>query len=145
MEFNHPTRVKIAILILVLSSLISNARLVAYKSGFSPDKIGKDYISLYEKRFEGVKKALPADGIIGYVADKRYDNIGLDQKAALDYYLTRYALSPVLVTDTDGTKCPLVIGNFHDISAGLKNAQDDGLVLIKDYGNGLMLFKGKAE
>ena len=141
MKFDHSARAKIAILLLVLSALLSNIRLVIYKARFSPDRLGKDYISSYEKRFEEIKKALPAHGIIGYTTDKQYKNIGLDRNAAEDYYLTRYALSPVLVADN--TKYPLVIGNFHNTYAGLKTAQDAGLVLEKDFGKGLMLFKGK--
>jgi hypothetical protein len=143
MKLDHPTRVTIAVLLIVLSSLISTARLVKYKAGFSPEQIGRDPVSLYEKRFDEIKKDLPAFGTIGYITDKYYKNIGLDQKAATDYYLTRYALSPVLVTSS--VTHPLVIGNFHDTSAGLKTATEAGIILIKDYGNGLMLFKGKTK
>ena len=143
MTFDHAARAKIAISLLVVSFLISNAHLLinSVKTPLRP--IGKDRISLYEKRFDQMRKDLPACSVCGYITDELYMNIGrYGRQAAEDYYLTRYAVSPVLVYNNQERQ--FVIGNFHNISAGLKNAGNEGLVLIRDYGNGLMLFKGRG-
>ena len=142
MKFDHGARVNIAILLLVASAFISNIRYVKFAALFSPSRVGKDNITLYEKKLSEIKKDLKPYSIVGYIADRQYRNIGLERDAAGYLYITRYALSPLIIDETS-TDYPVVIGNFLNIPAGRKNASGLGLVLIKDYGNGLMLFKRK--
>lgn len=82
-----------------------------------------------DERFAALKAALPPQGIVGYVGDS---------ESPADYYLTQYALAPLIVDHSSSH--PLVIGNFSKSpAAGWKG----NLQLVKDFGNGVILFANK--
>jgi hypothetical protein len=84
-----------------------------------------------DKRFATLRAELPSRGIVGYVGDS-------DDSALPDYYLTQYALAPLVVDR--GAQHPLVIGNFPHSQTTPAIA---GLALLKDFGNGVFLFGNK--
>jgi hypothetical protein len=86
-----------------------------------------------DQRFAAVKAHLPAAGVIGYIG-------GSGNSATPDYYLTQYALAPLVV---DGSiNHAIVIGNFPlsppwDLPPNLR--------LVEDFGNGVLLFAGEED
>jgi hypothetical protein len=101
-----------------------------------------DDISQYERRFEGLRSALPRRGTIGYVGSPEPTpwTPGVENPTALQhfrrYLLAQYTLAPLLLvkrTDPD-----LVIGNFEP---GQVPPPPEGFVLDKDFGNGIVLFR----
>ena len=122
---------------LVFFTLLSNLHLFREATDFDPELLGRDEITLYEKRFEGLKKILPPHEVVGYISSKQAQDIRFDIEAAR-YYLAQYALSPVIVVYSPDR--PLVVGNFRQTVIDPKIYTSKNLVLLKDFGNGVMLF-----
>jgi hypothetical protein len=119
-----------AVLILALCCLLSSARLVMKSPGpghLAPDDIG----ARSDQRFAALMAALPERGVIGYVGPP--GDFGLP-----DYYLAQYALAPRVVERS--TNHPLVVGNF---PASSQVISPEGLQLVRDFGNGVLLFSNK--
>jgi hypothetical protein len=59
--------------------------------------VGKsDYVSEWESRFAGLKKALPAgEEKVGYISD--WDTRGYDKNVYIEFVLTQYTLAPLVV------------------------------------------------
>ena len=91
-----------------------------------------DNVTLFEKRIEPLKEFLPQIGIIGYVSDTN-DSLNLA-------YL-QYSIIPLVIAND--TRRDLVVGYFHDHSKSDNIAQRERLLLVKNFGNGLFLFRGK--
>jgi len=131
-----PQRIVIgALVVFVLCLMLSSVRVLveAPISGYETDVNHARRRS--DERFAGIKAALPQRGVVGYVGDS--------PGTFADYYLTQYALAP-LVVDYSADH-PLVVGNFP------KGAQDAArrtvarnLELIRDFGDGVLLFANKG-
>lgn len=127
-------RSAIVILILVLCCLLSSARLVidAPRPG-SVKNLAQPIPSRSDQRFATLKAALPVHGAVGYVGEA-----GAPVDVLSDYYLTQYALAPLVVENS--TNHPLVIGNF---PRSQPSQVPENLKLIQDFGNGVLLFTRK--
>ena len=93
-----------------------------------------DWVERYEQRFIAVRQELPSGAILGYLSDSPADD---DARA---YFMAQYALAPVVLTrDLQGRQ--LILGNFvsgrvdPDLLRGL------GLILARDFGNGVVLLR----
>lgn len=139
----YPVRVKFGIILLISLALFSNIRLLKKEFEFNRDYIGRDYVTWYEKRFEGLKGILPARGVVGYISDKRPEEIATDPELTRGYYLTEYALSPIIVDNNLGHE--LIIGNFHKPITAPNSLKYRGLAVFKDFGNGVVLFKAEVK
>ena len=120
-------RVTIASVIFVLCCLLSSARLVLEAPTPDTLKDSPDEIARSDHRFAALKATLPERGIMGYVGETGDSAVG-------HYYLAQYALAPLVLDHSE--KHPLVVGNFSASPA----ASPEGLHLIKDFGNGVLLF-----
>ncbi len=132
-----PALMALAVLVIVVASImLSELQGLAAQTPFVASDPGNDSITLYEKRFASLRSALPDTGVVGYVTD---EEPGSAQTRG--FYLTQYTLSPVVV---DGnTQHPLVVGNFHDKAAALSIYKN--LTLLRDFGGGVMLFRGESK
>lgn len=143
MKFDYATRVKVGIILIILFALLSSVRLLKQIPTFNPKFMGRDEITLYERRFEGLKKMLPPHGVVGYITAKEGELVAADGESIKEYHLTQYALSPLVVVNT--IECPLVVGNFYDVSINPEIYTNRNLILLKDFGDGVMLFKNEAK
>jgi hypothetical protein len=119
----------IAVLVLfIVCCLLSSFRLVhnSLNSG-SSDHVTK----LSDERFAALKSELPPRGVVGYMGDS-------GDSATSDYYLTQYALAPVIVDRS--TNHELVVGNFPN---GRLPQFPSTLEVAKDFGNGVVLLTNK--
>jgi hypothetical protein len=82
-----------------------------------------------DRRFAAIKAILPARGVVGYIGEP-------DAMAMGDYYAAQYALAPLVVEHS--ANHPLVVGNFP--SATGVSDQSQGLQLVRDFGDGVLLF-----
>jgi len=83
-----------------------------------------------------LKELLPEHAVVGYVTDEGIEA----QKKAKDFYLAQYMLSPrLLVRDKH---LPYVIGGYYEIARPDRSASQD-LILIRDFGYGIQLYRGK--
>ena len=123
-------RTTAAAAILVFSSLLSSGRMLfntPRPGHFEQDSIA----SRSDQRFAVLKTRLPAEGVVGYVGES-------SDSATPDYYLTQYALAPLIVDNS--TDHAIVIGNFpsSQVSGIPRNLQ-----LVDDLGNGVLLLANK--
>jgi hypothetical protein len=90
----------------------------------------------YERQLQPLKELLPEHAVVGYVTDEGIDNL----TKVKDFYLAEYMLSPrLLVRDKNH---PYVIGKYHG-NARHDERASQGLILIRDFGNGICLYRGK--
>lgn len=92
-------------------------------------------VSQYERRFDGIRPLLPKRGEVGYLSDRMEVNE--------QYYLAQYTLAPLtlkLSPDRD-----IVVGNFFDPRVGPALARQHGLVVVRDFGKGLLLLRRGPE
>ena len=119
-----------AILLLAVCCLLSTGRILLRAPG--PRRISSDDISKRsDQRFAALKARLPAGGVIGYLGET-------GDFATPDYYLTQYALAPLVVDLSPNHS--LVVGNFPS-SPPFRIPQN--LRLVEDFGQGVMLFAAK--
>ena len=118
---------------LVIAALLSlYGTLDFYGAQIERNKTQKDsyQIGAQEQRFEALKRELGANAVAGYVSDLSDAGILLS---------AQHALAPVLLVDD--VPYQFVVGNFSkplDYS-GFGRARN--LVLVKDFGNGVTLFR----
>jgi len=92
-------------------------------------------------RFQDLMSALPAAAIVGYVSDVQ---TGETVGAAL-YSGAQYTLAPRLVTDRRPSPAPeWVIGDFSKPLDVVQFGKKRGLTLVKDFGNGAVLYRNQA-
>jgi hypothetical protein len=123
-------RAKAAILLFALCCVLSTIRIL--RQAPNPAHLDPDDISKRsDQRFAAVKPHLPTNGVIGYLGES-------GNSSTPDYYLTQYALAPLVVDRS--THHGIVIGNFpllppSDVPPNLR--------LIEDLGDGVLLFAGE--
>lgn len=126
------SRTTIAPLAFVLCCLLSSVRLlVDTPSPASWRSSAAEIPKRSDQRFAALKAILPERGVLGYVGES-------DPASNGDYYLTQYALVPLIVDRS--TSHTLVIGNFPN---SRPPALPDNLRLIRDFGHGVFLFAAK--
>lgn len=133
---------KLVVIFVVFSALLANFNLLFSKStALKPNLLGRDRITLQESRYEQLKKALPRHGIVGYISNLKADDIRFDPGFG-EYYFTQYALAPLVVVRS--SEQSLVIGNFLGRGSA-RPAALTNMVLVKDFGNGIMLFRRQGQ
>ncbi len=136
-------RVRVALFLVLLYAGASSIRWLANAVQWPADAT-TDEISAHERRFEALRSALPKHGTVGYVGSPeptaRTPN-EVNSAALLHfrrYLLAQYTLAPVLLIE--GTASELVVGNF---DPGTLPAPP-GLSVVRDFGDGLVLFRRAA-
>jgi len=119
------SRITITSVAFALCCLLSSARLIVDAPKDSPP----DVASRSDQRFSALKAALPERGVVGFIGEP-------GTPALADYYLTQYALAPLVIDHSSSHA--LVVGNFPASPA--LNARLDDLHLVKDFGDGVLLF-----
>ncbi len=98
----------------------------------------QDDPSNWENRLQAVKQKLPAGTqYVGYIADETLRGQAPTNGELVEFDLTKYALSPVIVHR--GVKYPWIIGNFsaRNFDGWLKSLI--GAYEIQDLGSGIYL------
>ena|SRR5436190_13584417 len=92
-----------------------------------------DFMARHDQRFALLRDALPKRGIVGYISDAatEYDH-------ELRRSLAQYSLAPLIVQSD--TRQPLIIGEFTD-PAAIAKGRDLNLTVLRDFGDGLILFE----
>jgi hypothetical protein len=135
MQLPHSTesaspRARCAILFFTLCCLLSTIRIL--RETPHPAHLSQDDISKRsDQRFVAVKTRLPASGVIGYIGES-------GDSSTPDYYLTQYALAPLVVDRS--THHAIVIGNF---PLSPPSNLPPNLRLVEDFGSGVLLLAGE--
>ena len=134
MPSDYLARVKGGVLLVIMMCLLSSSRLLKQAGQLQPSLLGQEPQSLYDKRFHDVRQMLPKHGVVGYFGDSQADEPGLAH-----YYLTQYALAPLVVDNSIDHH--FVVGNFAE--PNLKMPFNHDLVLVRDFGNGVILLENR--
>lgn len=150
---DYTTRVWLGMILAGLFALLSNYFLFRGTLASKSTLVGTDPITTYEKRFEELKLFLPPRGIVGYMSGSNPENLDMfDIAHALikkEYHLAQYAVSPIILrpaTDDVVQYLFFVIideygGGFLESQARKKIPPPKNFNLIKDFGNGLLLYR----
>ena len=135
MKFSHSIKLRIVIALVILIAIQSNVTNCIKGIRSYRKTAGVDDASLYDKRFGRLKGMLPSHGVVGYITDEKFD--------AKTFYLTQYALSPVILVNN--TEPKLIVAYFNDSSSSIQFCKDNNLFLLEKVDNNVMLFSKKAE
>jgi len=97
---------------------------------------GSDYVSSVEQSLEELRKALPAGQRVGFISDHRIHDVS----SLARFFLASSSVAPSVVED--GTAPDLVIVSMNRFDPKLI---PDHLVLVRDFGHGVMLFRKRQE
>jgi hypothetical protein len=81
---------------------------------------------------------LPGRGVVGYISDD-LDN---EEYSMPRKYLAEYSLLPVILVRS--MDYPLIVGNFRNPAPDLEAYRKQGLIPIRDFGNGIVIFKRES-
>ena len=138
-------RIKAGWLLLILLTGYAVLSLLAQSIGIYTDLPDKDPVTIHEARIAQLKGSLPASGEVGYVTTVENEKIFAYERAMKNveylaqYALTQYTLAPLIVRNSP--ELPLVVGNFLDGPPAPGFLEKNGLVPIKDFGDGLLLYR----
>ena len=110
-----------------------------------PDLPVTDPVTIHETRIARLLPLLPASGVVGYVTTVENNRIFAAEKSFANveflaqYVLTQYTLAPRIVRNSPDL--PLVVGNFIDGPPAPGFLEKNGLVRLKDFGDGLILYR----
>ena len=128
LNVGYTTRVKIAVLILVLATLVTvvtSLSRIQVTAGIAVSRT-----EAYGRRFDRLRDSLPERGVVGY--------IGLPDDTTLwGLRRSRYFLAPLLVDHS--TNHDLIVGNFDTRPVSAEWLASRGLRLARDFGDGVML------
>lgn len=127
-------RTAVAVALLVALALASVGSFLAWTLGLRAvrEELTRPRLATYyQTRFAPLRPLLPRHGVVGYVSDR--------PDADEEYLLTQYALAPLLL-DRAGLH-PLMVGNFFDPAAAPSIAGRMRLILLRDLGEGVMVFR----
>jgi hypothetical protein len=133
-----------SILLIVLTGYAVMA-LLGQSIRLYPDLPEKDPVTIHEERIRQLRDFLPASGAVGYVTTVENDRIFADEKTfrnveyLAQYVLTQYTLAPLIVRNSP--RLPLVVGNFLDGPPAAGFLEKNNLVPVKDFGDGLILYR----
>src|SRR5215208_1326250 len=130
-------RVTAGVLLLCVSAVVYSVEICRRTHVLTKEP--PDNISLREMRLAELRKRLPARGRVGYVADEsdRLDT----PRAWRRFATTQYSLAPVILERT--TEHELVVGVFDDPGAIPAVSAGGGLLVVEEFGGGVVLFKKK--
>jgi hypothetical protein len=155
--FDYRSRVLWAVILIVVIASLSNLALLRDIALFRKSGLAGVNVGNYEKRFEGLRAILPAHTVIGYQKSGDTENLDYendDTYADLqqDYRLAQYALAPVILrpaTDQLIHGVSFVIvdrrgGRFSSSQEPTKVDPPKGFILMRNFGNGLLLYRRES-
>ena len=139
---NQPSLGQVAIACAAVALLASWSTVNFYGATTEAVGAGADVYKIGEQaaRLGDLISTLPATGIVGYVSDVPASNT----LGAVLYCSAQYTLAPRLVTDQRGQLSEWVIGNFSKPLDFVQFGKQRGLILVKDFGNGAVLYRNQA-
>jgi hypothetical protein len=131
----HQGRITITVALTAMVCLLSSVRVVIEAPRPSQLKaMSRAVAERSDLRFAELRRALPEHGVVGYVGEASENEVA-------DYYLAQYALVPLVVERSQDH--PLIVGNFPSSRPASPPATIKGLVLVRDFGNGVLLLAKK--
>jgi hypothetical protein len=133
------------LIILVCVAVYANMGMLHSAVRDYPKTKKTDIVSLYEDRMNKAREALAPYKEVGYVTTVDNEKIFGREKSFEDveilaqYILAQYSLAPVIIRNSK--EYQLVLGNFADGIPDSGYLMRSNLILVKDFGDGLILYK----
>lgn len=145
-RFNSSSRISLAILSMIICALLVNVCMLAQNIIF-PEKTIQDIDGYLNSFTTTLKEELPRRGVVGYVDGLADDELTtprskylLDEKlATTKLYLARYSLAPIILVRS--LNYPFIVGNFVELTTDMEAYRRIGLIPVRDFGNGVVLFR----
>ncbi len=116
------------------------ASLGFYRSArvFAEANMDRHGIETQQARFRDVLPLLPESAVVGYLSDVPFGEI----RGSTAFYGAQYALAPRILAPVAGKhRADWVLGNFAKPADYVSIAQRHGLVVVKDFGRGVVVFR----
>ena len=126
-------------ILVILDVLAGNVRDVGKELKRFNNQTTVNEDALHVKRFEKLKDKLPGEGILGYFTNRGYS---ADDDARF-FYLTQYALSPLIIVRS--TEPQTIIADVRDSFNSDKFSKKHNCYLLKNFGDGILLFRKRTE
>jgi hypothetical protein len=138
--FGFPFRVRAGALLVALLAVLSIVHSVLDWLSLSAANTDPGIqVNAFDMQFKPLLRDLPSHGSVGYVSDE----VMVDNRPSFwEFCYIQYALAPLIVVDSP--KFPFVIGNFHKPLQADRISQLK-LTPLKNYGNGVILFRGTSQ
>jgi len=131
---SYPGRLKAALIAAALLGVWGAIESFQIETG---NTAGDPYmVDLQPARLAGVIDAIPPTAIVGYLSDAQNGSTA----ALAMFNSARYALAPRLLVM--GTDRDWVLGNFTRPADYAAIGREHGLAFSRDFGNGVVLFRG---
>ncbi|MDL1871241.1 hypothetical protein FBR05_03450 [Deltaproteobacteria bacterium PRO3] len=134
-----PAYVKLGLLVLILPALYATLTALIEWRPKTRRWTGIDFITQFERRLRPLKTALHGEEAVGYLGDHSDPSNGELQK---NFQLTQYILAPAIVTDRRPTRYVVSVLPWTPLLE--QEMRRQGLVLLKDFGEEVRLFKKEA-
>jgi len=95
-------------------------------------------VEKFESRFADLPRAATPQSVYGYFSDNRPD----DPSDQAEFYLSQYTMAPAILTTSVNSRDVIVNGHSAQPNAGLLASR--GLVVVHDFGNGILLCRNKS-
>ena len=128
-------RIKAGVLLLCVSSNVYAVEICRRSHVLTMS--APDAVTHHERRLAGLRKRLPARGVVGYVTDAV--DAGGSNEAWRRFATTQYSLAPLILERT--TEHELVLGDFKDPGTIATVVAGNDLLLVEDFGDGVVLFR----
>lgn len=138
MKWNQQTmrnmRVNVGISLIALLAIVSIIKEVRLFFKLHDSYWATLDIQAYERRYELAQSFLPPFGVFGYV-DDFIDPVSSD----IEYVLAVYNFAPRLLERSTKHEC--IIGNFQQRPFNKEIVIKKGLLVVKDFGNGVVVLR----
>lgn len=136
-------RVSALIVVFVVAALnvVHLARTVPPPVSEGPITTLSDPVTRHEQRLEALQKNIRRRGLtgkIGYVGDLPGPRLGEDPRGVEDFYLTQFALVPLLL-DADSETCEWAVANLRTANPLVRVPAE--WHIAEDFGTGVLLLR----
>jgi hypothetical protein len=87
-------------------------------------------------RFSEVSTVVPPGARLAYLSD-----IPVDKDSGALHSTAQYAIAPRLLDTTPDTPRQWILGDFYQPYDAARTAQERGLEVVRDFGNGVVIFR----
>jgi hypothetical protein len=133
-----PVKVAAAFAVVCVMCLSSLLGFYQVSNEFAANMRDPFEVNVMTQGLSGAAAMIPAGEKVGYFAQVSIQ----DGPGMLAFASARYVLAPRLLYDaTNGASPGWVIGNFSEKSDFAEEGQRRGLSMVKDFGNGIVLYR----
>lgn len=137
----YPPRVYVALAALLLLGFFAALNTLGFIRDYDRSFNDPYQIAAQDERFRELKQALPHVPAVGYLSDLQQSDV----KGAAMFFGAQYALAPViLVRETATPRYEWEVANLSRTTDNVQLGRMMGLTLVRDFGQGVVLYHKEA-